>query len=231
MSLKLEKLAASPSATWEQLFELIEKGDEYAQIVARNPVADLFLLRMAYQKLREEGHTVFAACTVLHNDNVDSDFILELHSDFPDIHTEEDEDYPNENCYPVLLAKNNATPYELVLKLSDSPYYLVRECLAARSGLLPALQEKLAQDPVRHVRQILASNPKILAASLAHLANDEDATIRLKVALNPNATFQTLQLLESDPVELVRIAAQSADGAIEKLTVNSNGSLGGARDE
>jgi len=231
MTLKLEKLAASPSATWEQLFELIEKGDEYAQIVARNPVADLFLLRMVYKTIRDEGHTVFAACTVLHNHNVDSDFISELYSDFPEIHTEEDEDYPNENCYPVLLAKHHATPDELVLKLYDSPYYLVRECLSARSDLLPAVQEKLAQDPIRHVRQILASNPKICAASLAELAKDEDATIRLKVALNPNAASQTLQLLESDLVELVRIAAQSANCAIEKLTVNSNGRLGGARDE
>lgn len=211
MSLKLEKLAASPSATWEQLFELIEKGDQFAQIAAKNPVADLFLLRMAYQALKDEGHTIFAACIVLNNHNVDSDFISEIYSDFPEIHTEEDEDYPNENCYSVLLAKNQATPYALLLKLSDSPYYLVRECLAARSDLLPEIEEKLAHDPIRHVRQILASNPKICVASLAHLARDEDATIRLKVALNPNATSQTLQLLESDPVELVRISAQSSN--------------------
>jgi hypothetical protein len=212
MTSRLEKLAASPTATWEQLFELIEKGDQYAQIVAKNPVADSFLLRTAYQALKVEGHTIFAACTVLHNVNVESDFISEIYSDFPDIHTEEDDDYPNENCYPVLLAKHHATPFELVLKLSDSPYYLVRECLAARSDLLPTVEKKLVQDPIRHVRQILASNSEICAASLGHLAKDEDATIRMKVALHSNATSQTLQLLKSDPVELVRIAAQSANG-------------------
>ena len=211
MSERLKKLAASKNTTWEQLFELIEEGSEYAEIVVKNPNADAFLIRLAHQALLNDGYgvTVSAACSVLKNINVDADLILEVYNDFPDIHTEEDIDYPKENCYPVLLASNSETPFEIIKKLSDSPYYFVRECLAERTNLQIEIQKKLVDDESRHVRQILASNPAVDKTVLNLLAKDKEDCVRFKVALHRNTPKLTLQILSKDDNIIVQKAASN----------------------
>ena len=210
MSEKLKKLAASKNTTWEQLFELIEEGSEYAEIVVKNPNADAFLIRLAYQALLNDGYgvTVSAACSVLKNINVDADLILEVYNDFPNnIHTEEDIDYPKENCYPVLLATNLETPFEIIKILSDSPFYFVRECLAERTNLQIEIQKKLALDECRHVRQLLASNPIADKVVLNLLATDKEDCVRFKVALHKNTPKLTLRKLTKDENIIIQEAA------------------------
>lgn len=213
MSERLKKLAESKNATWEQLFDLIEEGSEYAEIVAKNPNADAFLIRVAYQALLNEGYAVSAACSVLKNSNIDAELINEIYNDFPNVHTEEDVDYPKENCYPVLLAINLKTPFELIKILSNSPFYFVRECLAERSNLQIEIQKKLAIDESRHVRQILASNPTIDKSVLNLLANDKEDCVRFKIALHKNTPKSTLKILTKDK----NIIIQEASSINEKL--------------
>ena len=207
MSERLKKLAESKNTTWEQLFDLIEEGSEYAEIVAKNPNADAFLIRVAYQALLNEGYGVSAACTVLKNSNIDNDLIHEIYNDFPNVHTEEDVDYPKENCYAVLLAINLKTPFELIKILSESPYYFVRECLAERTNLQIEIQKKLAIDESRHVRQILASNPRVDKIVLNLLANDKEDCVRFKIALHKNTPKSTLKILTKDKNIIIQQAA------------------------
>jgi len=207
MTEKLKKLAASQNTAWEQLFDLIEEGAEYAEIVAKNPNADAFLIRVAYQALINEGYGVSAACSVLKNNNIDTDLILEICNDFPNIHTEEDIDYPKENCYAVLLAINLETPIEIIKILSESPFYFVRECLAERTNLQIEIQKKLALDECRHVRQLLASNPIVDKTVLNLLATDKEDCVRFKVALHKNTPKLTLKKLTKDENIIIYEAA------------------------
>lgn len=207
MSRKLEKMAASPETERDLLLELVEKDSEYAEIVAKNPSADLDILKRIYEILSQETLPVLAASSVLQNKNVDADFIRYLSNECPQIHTEEDSDYPEENCYPVLLAKHLATPIEILSELVKSPFYMVRERLAARPDLPSEIATTLATDPICHVRRILAANAYTTFPILDILANDEDMVTRLKVALNSSTSLESLNALSRDIEDTIKFAA------------------------
>lgn len=207
MSSKLEKLAASPETTQAQFIELIDKGYDYAAIIAKNPAAGISVLRRIYDVLKAELSAIRAASTVLCSPNIDTQFIIEMCADSPDLEPEGDVDWPEETCFPVLLAKHPKTPSDVVKKLAMSRWYMVREHIAARPDLPRESAQILARDPIAHVRQILASNPRISDQTIDLLVADEDPTTRMKVALHPNAKAPSIKKLISDPNETVRLAA------------------------
>lgn len=207
MSSKLEKLASSLDTTQEQFLELIEKDYEYSSLIAENPAADIVVIKKIYEVLKEVHSPLNAASKVLLNPNIDSSFIAKICADSPELEPEGDVDYPEDTCYPVLLAKHPETPSEFITKLAHSPWYMVRERVAGRADLTQEVTDLLARDSIIHVRHILAANPCVSAITLDLLANDDDSTTRLKIALNPNASAQTIQMLSLDLDEVVKLAA------------------------
>lgn len=209
MSSKLEKLASSLDTTEEQFLELFKRDYEYSALIAKNPAADIVVIQKIYDVLKEEYSPLNAASTVLRSPNIDSSFIAKVCADSPELEPEGDVDYPEDTCYPVLLAKHPETPSEFIPKLAHSPWYMVRERVAGRADLTQEVTDLLARDSISHVCHILAANPYVSAITLDLLANDDDSTTRLKVALNPNVSQQAIQKLELDSDEIVRLAALS----------------------
>jgi hypothetical protein len=207
MSSKLEKLASSLETTQEQFLDLIEKDFEYCILITKNPAADIVVINKIYEVLKEELSSLNAASKVLQSPNIDSNLIAKICADSPELEPEGDVDYPENTCYPVLLAKHPKTPSEFIPKLAHSPWYMVRERVAGRADLTQEVMDILAQDSISHVRHILAANDCVSAITLDLLANDKDSTTRLKVALNPNVSSQTIQKLRLDSEEIVRFAA------------------------
>lgn len=210
MASKLEKLAASPDTPPQRLLELVRQDAECASIVVRNPAVDVDALRKLFVILKSEFTVVTAAAMVLQSASADSAFIEEILLECPDLNSEEDVDYPEENCYPVLLAKHPATPPALVSKLAGCRFYMVRERLAARPDLPDEVALHLAKDAIPHVRRILAANDNVSTAVLDILVGGDDVPTLLKVALNPNASPRALRTLSDCPDETVRLAACSS---------------------
>lgn len=214
MSTKLEKLAMSLDTTQEQFLDLLEKDLEYSNLIAKNPVADIVVLRKIYELLKEELSPLSAASKVLCSPNIDDALISEVIKDSPQLEPEGDVDYPENTCYPVLLAKHPKTPIECIVKLAQSPWYMVREKVAGRADLTQDVMDILVRDNICHVRHILAANPYVSSSILDLLANDKDPTTRLKVVLNPNVSIQTIKLLSKDVNEIVGLAALSSQHLI-----------------
>lgn len=206
MATKLERLASSPSTTSEKLLALVARDPEYASRVVKNPSVDVETLRKIFDLLKDQYSPEFAAAMVLSSPFANAALIREIYADCPGIHIEEDDDYPEETSYSVSMAKNSATPADLIAKLVESPFYMVREKLAARHDLEAEIALKLAKDPVAHVRRILAANDQCPKKVLDLLSNDIDPTTLLKVAMNPNTTLRALRELASDPDDTVRLA-------------------------
>lgn len=213
MSSKLEKLASSVDTTRQQFLELFEKDYEYSTLIAKNPAADIVVIQKIYDVLKEEYSPLNAASKVLQSPNIDSNFIAKVCADSPELEPEGDVNYPEDTCYPVLLAKHPETPSELIPKLAHSLWYMVRERVAGRDGLTQEVSELLAHDNISHVRRILAANVCVSAITLDVLANDEDSTTRLNVALNPNTSSKAIQKLSLDLNEFVRLAAHTNPNA------------------
>lgn len=207
MAIRFEKLATSPDTPREKLLELIEKGHWYASMVVRNPAVDQDLLRKIFTVIKREYGYSIAAAKLLQSANVDTSLIREFYSECPEINAEEDIDYPEQNCYPVQLAKHPATPADMITKLAESRFYMVREKLAARHDLAEELALQLAKDPSPHVRRILAANVNISTAILEIMANDKDPATLLKVALNPNTSSKAIHALSENPDNTVKLAA------------------------
>jgi len=210
MATKIEKLAASPETPLEVLLELVKKGAEIASNVISNPAINLTTLRKIFLLLQEEYRLEGAAVMVLESPCIDEAFILEIYSACPDIHSETGDDHPEENDYPVQLAKHPSTPAEIITKLAESPFYMVRERLAARGDLVNAVVLRLAKDPNVQVRRILATNSSVNAGILDLLAKDSDQTVLLKVALNSHTSTRALHMLAVNPNESIKFAALSS---------------------
>jgi hypothetical protein len=210
MSSKFEKLAMSLDTTQEQFFELIDKDYEYCMLIVKNTSANIMVLRKIYDVLKEVLSPLSAASKVLSNPNVDDALISEIINNSPELEPEGDVDYPENTCYPVLLAKHTKTPIESIVKLAQSPWYMVREKVAGRDDLTQEVMDILVRDNICHVRHILAANPYVSSSILDLLANDKDPTTRLKVVLNPNVSIQTIKLLSKDVNEIVCLAALSS---------------------
>lgn len=193
---KLLTLAADPDTEWH----------DFVTALSECPSPSASLLKKIYHALCESE--LIDPSVVLSVPGADKQLmalILDA-KPFPE-NNEEEYDYPEEQCYSVLLAKGKSTPLEIVRLLADSSVYMVRERVARRQDLTVEMMKKLSQDESRHVRLCLAANPKVPQSLLAELSSDEDASVRFKVAVHPNVSEKTLRHLVCDPVEEVRFAA------------------------
>jgi hypothetical protein len=209
MATKLEKLAASSNSTQEELWEVAQKDSAYAEIVAHNTAAGSDLLRKIYALLSEVDSPISAACLVLGNPSTDIGLITEIFKEVKDIFEDRDVDYPEQTSFQVLLSKHQNVSSEIIEVLSDSPYYMVRERLAARTDLTAKIAEKLAKDGSRHVREILAGNKYVTEEVLDILVSDVEPSIRLKLALNPTTSSGAILLLVEDSNKTIRLAAET----------------------
>lgn len=209
MESKLKKLAASTNITQEELWEVAQRDSAYAEIVAHNTAAGSDLLRKIYVLLSAADSPISAACSVLGNPSTDIGFITEIFKEFEDIFEDRDVDYPEQTSFQVLLSKHQNISSEIIETLWKSPYYMVRERLAARTDLPAKIAEKLAKDESRHVREILAGNKYVTDEVLNILVSDIEPSIRLKLALNPKTSSVAIRQLMEDSNQTIRFAAET----------------------
>ena len=209
MASRLERLAASSTATQEELWEVAQKDSEYAEIVAKNTTTGPDLLKNIYSLLRKVDSQISAACSVLGSPSADAGFITEIFKETKDIFEDRDVDYPEQTSFQVLLSKHQNASSEIIEALLHSPYYMVREKLAARSDLPVEMAEKLAQDESRHVREILAGNKYVSDGVLNILVSDLEPSVRFNLALNPTTSSAAILQLMKDSNETIRFVAET----------------------
>ncbi|WAL68684.1 hypothetical protein ORV05_13190 [Amycolatopsis cynarae] len=109
--------------------------------------------------------------------------------------------------------RNPASPAAAVIAFADHPSMLLRQQLAARLDLPPAIHRRLAEDPIPGVRSELAENPAIDDTLIRVLAHDQGHDVQRRLAHNPNVPLDVLNDLarttKIGPTLLPRIAAAS----------------------
>ena len=123
---------------------------------------------------------------------------------------------PEDNDIMTALARNPATPADVLVRLAWNPYYIVCE-LAARSPRLPEAQlRQLAATGPRGARVGTAKNPVTPLDVLADLAADPDMMVRQCVAYSQRTPAHVIEALKADPDPWVREIARDLRGKDEK---------------
>lgn len=108
------------------------------------------------------------------------------------------------------LARNPATPAEILSSLSYSLEKYTREPVARNPGTPLKDLERLAADSELIVRIGVASNPNVSADILKTLSTDANDSVRQMVANNKKVSAETLQILSKEGNSAVSSSAQMA---------------------
>jgi hypothetical protein len=116
---------------------------------------------------------------------------------------------PDDNDILTAIARNPATPLDVMLRLAANRYVIVSE-LAASDPRIPAEETVRLAGGCLGSRFGVAMNPNTPPAVLAMLAGDKSVWIRCRAGKNPRTPLAAVRrLIAADPEPNVRLAATS----------------------
>jgi len=103
-----------------------------------------------------------------------------------------------------VVAKNHASPADVLAALAKSKNDFVRENVAKNPSTASHVLSQLSKDDAKSVREKVAENPSTPIDVLSQLSRDDATDIRLQVARNPATSIEIRSSLAHDESKLVR---------------------------
>jgi hypothetical protein len=123
---------------------------------------------------------------------------------------------PEDNDIMTALARNPATPPDVLARLAWNPYFIVCELAAITPRLPEAELRRVAAAGPLGARVGAAKNPETPLDVLADLAADPDMMVRQCVAYSRRTPAHVVEALKADPDPWVREIARDLRGKDEK---------------